>query len=157
MNLIQSVVYLKPYPPPRIKSKLWTGSSNGKQLDCVIKATDKNMGIVAIRGDIYNCLTRKWLQEPAFIQVIEFPHHDIVRRLCNIVLIHNSLKYIGDKWLKHADTHKEPSVFYSIPKIHKKKLGSRPITATHSYCLSHTSSAVAKCLQLEVNKCPCIA
>lgn len=115
------------------------------------------MGIIAIRGDIYNAMTRKWLKEPAFIQVRDFPHYDIIRRLINIVTTHNALKHIGDKWIRSASSMKEPNAFYSIPKIHKATLGSRPITTTHSYCLAETASAVATYLQLEVNKHPSIA
>lgn len=156
VNLIKSIIPLQSQPP-RIESKIRKGLQHIKQLNCVIKQSDKNMGIIAIRGDIYNGLTRKWLKEPAFVRVNHFPHHDIFRRLVNIVTTHNSTKHIGDKWIRHADSHKEPNLFYSIPKIHKSSLGSRPITATHSYCLAETSSAVAKYLQLEVDKYPSIA
>lgn len=102
-------------------------------------------------------MTRKWLKAPSFLPVRDFPHYDITRRLINIVTTHNSLKHIGDKWIRSASSMKEPNTFYSIPKIHKSTLGSRPITTTHSYCLAETASAVAKYLQLEVDKHPSIA
>jgi len=52
---------------------------------------------------------------------------------------------------------KDPNPFYILPKIHKKQLGTRPITASHSYALSSISSAVATYLQIHVNKQPTIA
>ena len=156
INNVKYLTQLK-YRPPLIERKIKYGINDLKNINCVIKQADKNMGITAIRGDIYNGHTRKWLQEPAFIKTVTFPHDDIVRRLGNIVSTHNNLKCIGEKWITHALQHTDPNPFYSIPKIHKQNFGTRPITATHSYCLSRPSMALADYLQLEVNKHDCIA
>lgn len=120
------------------------------------KKTDKNMGIIAIRDDIYNGLTRKWLKEPSSIHVNRFPHNYIFHRLVNIVITHNLLKHIGDKWISNSDAHKTPNIFNCIPKIHEKTLWSCPRAETHSYCLTKTLSAVAQYLPVNVNKYPSI-
>jgi Reverse transcriptase (RNA-dependent DNA polymerase) len=55
-------------------------------------------------------------------------------------------------WLKDAEIRRAPCPFYVIPKLHKAKLSSRPITAQHSYVLAPMSCALAKILQMEVDQ-----
>lgn len=47
---------------------------------------------------------------------------------------------------------KDPSTFYTIPKIHKPTLGDRPISATHSYMLVEPSSTLSSYLQMYVER-----
>lgn len=125
------------------------GLQDLKNMDIVLKAADKNLGIVAIRKDIYNHLLNKHLSPPCFKQVTTFPHQNIVTRLENI-LTHTTLipTWCKSKWLKEAQTAKEPCPFYIIPKIHKRTLGARPITAQHSYMLKSISKHLASILQI---------
>ena len=48
--------------------------------------------------------------------------------------------------MEHGKQAKEPAPFYCSPKIHKKKLGSRPISAHHSYILAPLSKKLADVL-----------
>ena len=97
------------------------------------------------------------LQPPNFQQVNEFPYNTIFQQLSNIINNYHFIKFEGQKWLRSAMRKREPNTFYISPKIHKKKIGTRPITASHSYMLSDISSAVANRLQYEVQKYPSIA
>ena len=139
---------------PRIEHSIRKGIRDLKDLDSVVKQADKNMGLVAIRGDIYNGHTKEWLKPPAFIEVKTFPVLDIIHRLNNICLFNESLRsnYLVHNAIGYANAHDEPNVFYTIPKIHKNIFGTRPITAAHSYCLSKIASLVAEFLQRRVNE-----
>lgn len=123
-----------------------------KDMDIVIKQADKNLGIVPIRGNIYRALRSKHLNSTAFKKVDTFPHRDIYQRLRNILKLGCEISNLtkGD-WLNHAIKAKEPCYFYVIPKLHKLKLSTRPITANHSYMLAPLSKQLAQVLQVKVN------
>lgn len=147
---------IKEEGPPHISAKIRKGIREMKGMNIVIKQADKNLGIVAIRKDIYNHMLNKHLHSSSFKKVNDFPHADILRRLENILgTIQENWKF--RKWIQHAKTTKEPCPFYIIPKLHKPTIGSRPITAQHSYMLSPLSIALADVLQNEVDKIPEIA
>jgi hypothetical protein len=56
---------------------------------------------------------------------------------CNIVKpAPRGLKPHATKWVTHAVQHQDPATFYVVPKLHKPKLGFRPIAAAHSYPLA---------------------
>lgn len=136
-----------PDPPSRVETDIRRGIQDIKELDVVTKQADKNLGMVLIRGDIYNATIREWLSEPAFIRVSQFPYDQIVKEVKSLVL-HSEVLSPQRKW-KICSTLKkckEPCSFYAIPKIHKEKFGSRPITAQHSYILSGTSAVLADSL-----------
>lgn len=144
------------YPP--IEKLLRKGISDLKKMEIIVKQADKNLGLVVMRGDIYNSFLRQQLQAPTFILVDSYPHHDIVRRLDNIIRSKRSIHdYVKEIWITHAAGAKEPNPFYIIPKIHKQALGVRPITAQHSYALAPVSKSLAKLLQPEVEKIDTIA
>lgn len=134
------------------------GMQDLKNMDIVIKHSDKNLGIVAIRKNIYNVLLMKHLNSDGFIKVNTFPHGMILRRLTNILSvaghIHSNQR---DEWIIQAGEAQEPCPFYIIPKLHKAKLGTRPITAQHSYMLAPLSKKLANVLQVEVDMIPEIA
>lgn len=127
-------------------------------MNTVLKAADKNMGVVAIRTDIYNYFLNKNLAPPCFMPVDNFPHQEIMNRL-RILLYGTKLfpNWCKDKWIKEAEKAEEPCPFYIIPKIHKSKLGARPITAQHSYMLKPISKELASALQREADAIPEIA
>lgn len=142
--------------PPRIAATIRKGIRELKGMNIVIKQADKNLGIVAIRKDIYNHMVKKHLHSSSFQRVNMFPRLDIIRRLKNILgTVPRNWKF--QKWIQHAKNTTEPCPFYIIPKLHKAQLGSRPITAQHSYMLSPLSTALAEVLQEEVDKIPEIA
>ena len=142
--------------PPRIAASIRKGIQELKEMNIVIKQADKNLGIVAIRKDIYNHMLNKHLQSTSFKKMNVFPRFDIIRRMENILgTVPENWRF--QKWIQHAKNSTEPCPFYIIPKLHKPQLGSRPITAQHSYMLSPLSTALAIVLQEEVNKIPEIA
>lgn len=145
-------------PPKPIEMRLRRGTIDLKNMDVILKQADKNMGLVPIRGDIYNAELRKWLAEPAFQRVPIFPHQQIMDKLRAIIapsrLISRQQK---NAWMSHASDNNEPCPFYAIPKIHKPKFGSRPITAQHSYMLAPVSKHLAQGLQRIVANIPTIA
>jgi hypothetical protein len=131
--------------------KLSAGIQYLKDLNVVIKHSDKNLGIVAMRGDIYRTGLEKALKH-SFRPVPAMPHADIVRRLANIIkLAPKSLYGKATTWLRSAEQHMQPSAFYVIPKIHKKQLGFRPIAAAHSYTLASLSIGLSHLLNAMVN------
>jgi len=142
---------------PEIERKLRSGIRYFKNSEIIIKQADKNMGLTAIRGDIYRAMVRKELGPGDFIEVTSFPHTEIFNRLANIVNTHFPIKNIGQRWLDSALKATSPNPFYIIPKIHKPKVSTRPITATHSYMLAEVSKALALHFQQKVNEFPNIA
>ena len=117
-------------------------------MDVILKQTDKNLGIIPVRGDIYNAMVREWLSEPAFTRVQAFPYEELFNQLKELVLPSRSLSpKFKAIMLQKARKNKDPAPFYLSPKIHKSKLGSRPITAQHSYILSGVSKSIADILQ----------
>lgn len=148
-------------PEPRethLDRTIYRGITDLKKMDVVIKQADKNLGMVAIRTDIYHHLLMKHLNSDTFEKVPHFPHFSIALRLRNILKLQGEAD--NDKkqdWLDHANDAREPCPFYIIPKLHKPRLGSRPITAQHSYMLAPLSNALSKVLQVEVDKHPEIA
>lgn len=114
----------------------------------MVKQADKNLGLVPIRGDFYAAMLRKWLVQPSFQQVTTFPHTDILRRIGNTIRYTQAISSEEkENWLNHARQANKPCPFYVIPKIHKnEKLGSRPISAQHSYMLAALSKALTNVL-----------
>lgn len=144
--------------PSRLIMKISKGIHDIKNMDVVIKQADKNLGIVPIKGSIYRSLRDKHLKLPSFQRVSVFPHQDICRRLSNILKIENDTPgVLRLEWIQHARKATEPNNFYVIPKLHKPTLGTRPITAQHSYMLAPLSRRLAKVLQLKVDGIPEIA
>jgi hypothetical protein len=134
---------------PRIARRsmlLAKGMRDLRDLNLVVKLADKNLGITAMFGPTY----RKGLENAihqSYIAVEKMPYDDIVRRLCNIVkLAPRGLKPHAKAWVEHATQHKEPATFYVIPKLHKPKLGFRPIAAAHSYPLAALSGTLSDIL-----------
>jgi len=142
----------EPRPTPLVR-KIRKGIKDIKAMEVVIKPADKNLGIVPIRGDYYNNLLVTHLNSPGFRKVNNFPHAEILRRMMNILKNPWAVEtWKKTKWLTHAQNATEPSPFYIIPKLHKKTLGTRPITAQHSYMLAPLSKALASILQQEVEQ-----
>lgn len=147
VRMIKDIVKIPEAPRP-IENTIRRGMKHLKTMNLVVKQADKNLGLVPIRGDFYAAMLRKWLTEPSFLLVQTFPHQDIVRRIENTIrstwAISNDEK---EKWIQHARMATNPCPFYAIPKIHKKSpLGSRPISAQHSYILAPMSKTLAEVL-----------
>lgn len=131
---------------------LLRGIKDLKQMDVVVKQADKNLGIVPISGRIYRRLRSNHLESPSFKKVSCFPHADIYKRLSNILKLECEVHPLTKgEWLGHALKENSPCLFYVIPKLHKPKLGTRPITANHSYMLAPLSKALARVLQVTVD------
>lgn len=116
-------------------------------MDVITKQADKNLGLVLTRGDIYNSWIRKWLQEPSFVKVTAVPHARIIKEVTDLVKDSESISP-QQKWkiFSKLKANKDPCPFYATPKIHKKTVGSRPITAQHSYLLAGVSTVLADTL-----------
>lgn len=141
---------------PRIARTIRKGLQDLKAMDIVLKAADKNLGVVAIRRDIYNHLLRKNLE--GFTEVPEFPHKLVQARLRRIIYHSKAIPpWQKNRWYKTAEDADLPCPFYVGPKIHKRTLGGRPITAQHSYMLAPVSIELADRLQKEVDRIPEIA
>lgn len=136
--------------PDRIELRLNKGIRDLKNLNVVIKQADKNLGLVPIRGDIYNAMVRGWLEPPSFQLVTTFPHRQLLYQLKDLLFQKDMHRYQRKLWIQHAENSIMPSPFYASPKIHKKKLGSRPINAQHSYMLAPISRYLAGMLQFSV-------
>ena len=147
--MLKDVEAIKPEGPPRLSARLRKGVKDLKELNLVLKHADKNLGLVAIRGDIYNHMVREHLDSDSFQKVPVFPQGVIIKRLENIVKIKTPEIALSVKngWIAKAMEAKEPCPFYIIPKIHKPRISSRPITAQHSYMLSTVSKALTQVLQ----------
>lgn len=119
-----------------------------KEMNIIIKQSDTNLGLVAIRGDYYRAMLQKWLSPPSFKKEFIFPHKDILRRIKNTIRYSMEVSDTQkDFFISHATKATEPCPFYAIPKIHKKGfLASRPITAQHSYMLAPLSQALSDVL-----------
>lgn len=134
---------------PRISRRsllLAKGMRDLRDLNLVVKLADKNLGMAAMFGPTY----RKGLESAihqSYIAVEAMPYDDILRRLCNIVkLAPRGFKPHVKAWVAHAAQHQDPATFYVIPKLHKPKLGFRPIAAAHSYPLAAVSSTLSDVL-----------
>lgn len=139
--------------PPRISTLIRKGIKDLREMDIVLKQADKNLGIVAIRRDIYNHMLNTHLNSKSFTEVPYFPHEQIIHRMQNILKLRKeNWKFEG--WIKYAQDSQDPCPFYIVPKLHKQTIGSRPITAQHSYLLAPLSQELAKVLQQEVDKIP---
>jgi hypothetical protein len=138
--------------PIWLEGNIRKGITELKQMPIVTKLADKNLGMVPIRGELYNRLLHAHLTSDTYTQVHRFPLDEIVRRLKNIVNTSKRPQWQKEMWLKDADSQSEPCPFYVIPKLHKIRLSSRPITAQHSYVLAPMSIALAKVLQIEVDQ-----
>lgn len=143
----------------RLDNKIKKGIQDLKDLDVVIKQADKNLGLVPIRGDIYNAMLRKHLEPPTFRPVTMFPHKQILRKLYEIIKAPYTISPdLKNEWLNHANASNNPCPFYVTPKLHKKgKLASRPISAQHSYLLAPVSCFISKILQPAVDEISSIA
>lgn len=141
--MIREIVKVKRHAKP-IEIKIRNGIKDLRNMPVVTKQADKNLGLVPIRGDIYAAMERKWLVPPSFTEVQEFPHADIVRRIENTIRSTWAITYEAKQiWIMHARQAKDPCPFYVIPKIHKHNpLGSRPISAQHSYIMAPLSKAL---------------
>ena len=153
LRVITDLAHLK-QPPLRIESMIRNGIRDLKAMEIVIKQADKNLGLVPIRGDIYAAMIRKWLAAPSFARVDTFPHVDILRRIENTIRYTRAISAEEkEQWLEQATLATEACPFYVTPKIHKKQaLGSRPISATHSYMLAPLSKALTAVLLREQAK-----
>lgn len=139
LSVVTQIAQTQDYSDP-LEFKLTKGIRDLRGMDVIIKQSDKNLGLVPVRGDIYNAMLRKWLAPPSFKMVAEFPHDKILRRLMQTILPSQGISpRQKGQMLDHARTFTEPCPFYLIPKIHKKTVGSRPITAQHSYMLAQVS------------------
>lgn len=128
------------------------GIQDLKSMDVVIKQADKNLGIVPIACQVYRWLRSKHLESSSFKKVSEFPHGQVYMRLRNILKLQCEVPSLTKgSWLDHALKAKDPCHFYVIPKLHKPKLSTRPITANHSYMLAPLSKKLAEVLQIKVN------
>ena len=147
LAVIKDISTLK-QTPKAVERSIKKGITDLRSMEVVTKQADKNLGLVPIRGDYYSAMLRKWLTAPSFQIVPSFPVRDIVRRIENTIrythTISNDEKY---NWSTHARQAIEPCPFYAIPKIHKAdKLGSRPISAQHSYIMAPLSKALTNVL-----------
>ena len=149
LNMLKDIKTISMKGPPRLSARLRKGTRDLKELNVVLKQADKNLGMVPIRGDIYNAMVRDHLESSTYRRVGQFPHQAVCKRLENIIKLRTSSIPLERKkdWVAQAQQSKEPCPFYAIPKIHKPTLSSRPITAQHSYMLAPLSQALAKVLQ----------
>lgn len=147
LHMIREIAQIKRTPQP-IERTLRKGMNDLKKMEAVTKQADKNLGLVPIRGDIYAAMLRKWLRYPDFQKVSYFPHYDIYRRIRNTIsYTHAITRDDQAEWLDYARSANQPCPFYAIPKIHKNDpLGSRPISAQHSYMLAPLSKSLARVL-----------
>ena len=142
----------------RLERIVHKGIQDLEKMDIIVKQADKNLGMVAMRKCVYHALLMKQLNPSTFQKVTTFPHFGVMLRLQNILKIKGEVEEkTKEKWMDHANDAREPCPFYIIPKLHKPRLGSRPITAQHSYMLAPLSNALARVLQIEVNRHPDIA
>jgi hypothetical protein len=108
--------------------------------------------MIPIQGDICDNLLRDHILSDTYIQVNRFPWDDITRSMFYIFHSASSTpQWMQESLLKDIENRREPCPFYVIPKVHKARLSSRPITAQHSCVLAPMSIAIAKVLQFEVD------
>lgn len=139
--------------PTSLIRKVKKGIKDLKGMNIIAKQSDKNLGLVAIERSLYQRLRDKELAPPSFQHVHAFPHAAIIRRMRNIFKIDEPLiNNQKEEMIEFAKQAEEPNNFYIVPKIHKVTLGTRPITAQHSYLLAPLSKALARVLQLQVDK-----
>lgn len=152
METIRDITDIKDTVDP-VERRIHKGIKDLKSMDVILKQADKNLGLVPIRGDIYNAMVRNWLCEPSFTQVESIPYdkilHDIKQAFRRSERVSAEHKYVI---LQAAEANGDPAPFYAIPKIHKKTLGSRPITAQHSYMPSGMSKVLAEILNKYVQR-----
>ena len=147
-------------PEPKIHPlsfKLAKGMRHLRDLNVVPKMADKNLGLTVMYGPVYRRGLEDALKQ-GFVNVHDFPVADIRRRLRNICYIAPKVyKRKADEWIEWAGKNDSPALFYVIPKLHKAKLGFRPIAATHSYPLAKLSSFMSDLLNRYVSEIPGIA
>lgn len=138
----------KKHKPKPIESMLQKGITDLKNMEIVVKQADKNLGLVPIRGDYYAAMLRSWLIRPSFERVQEFPHENILQRIKNTIKSTWAISIDEkERWINHAKNATHPCPFYAIPKIHKADpLGSRPISAQHSYMMAPLSKTLTTVL-----------
>ena len=135
-------------PASRLDRIVARGIKDLKNMNIILKQSDKNMGIVAMHTHIYHRMVLDHLQDRhTYSKVNRFPFQDIIRRMRNVVHLSRASQRQRADWLSLAKSDAEPAHFYIMPKLHKKKLyTSRPIAAQHSYILTPLSKSLAKVL-----------
>lgn len=151
VNVLKHIVKIQDKPTP-LELTASKGIRDLKNMNVIVKQADKNLGLVPIRGDIYAAMVRENLRPPAFEKVGHFPHEELCTRLFNTIRYSKDIgPHLKSKWIKHAKESKDPCPFYVMPKIHKEKLGTRPVTAQHSYMLAPVSKELARVLQIPID------
>jgi hypothetical protein len=144
--------------PSFLSSQIYRGVKDFKAMPVILKLADKNLGLVAMSENVYTELLSSHLQSDTYQQVQSFPHTVLCHQ---IRLLLQPARHLDPgqrtRMMQFADRQDKPSPFYIIPKLHKAKLGSRPITAQHSYMFAPLSKALARILQTESAKFPAIA
>lgn len=130
-----------------------------RNMDIVLKLSDKNLGIVPIEKTLYLKMARAHIDDiSTYGKVPYFPRTIITNRIRTIVSTAPRYEKNLQAWLKFARPDIGPAPFYILPKLHKKKKNtSRPVTVQHSYILSPLSQALAEVLQEVVETLPTIA
>lgn len=106
--------------------------------------------------EYYQQLLNSQLNPAEFDERQRFPHDDILGKLGKILERTSFPPRMKRIIYQKAVEKKDASPFYILPKIHKPTIKARPITAQHSYCLSHLSGELSKLLNKEVAKIPAI-
>ena len=151
-SLVKEAQGVEERKPPYLHFLLRKGMDALQEMNLVLKLADKNMGLTAMYGPVYRRGLEAALNK-CFVRAHEFPHSDILRRLKNIAkLAPPGRRNMARSWIEYAEEHTEPALFYVIPKLHKPKLGFRPIAAAHSYPLAKLSMDISDLLNARVRK-----
>lgn len=122
----------------------------------IVKEADKNLGLVLMSPSVYQDLLASQVSEGVFAKVTGFPHGAVLSNLTQILNFCSIPKREGLGIYESACSHTKPAPFYVLPKIHKPTLKARPITAQHSYMLSHLSKKLTNVLNEVVIRLPAI-
>lgn len=145
--------------PSRRERLISKGIRDLKDSGCILKLSDKNLGIVPIEKSLYLTMARMHIMDKAtYGPVPSFPVEDIRRRMRTIINSTPAHSANLRPWMSKAYGNPTAAPFYVIPKLHKKKqFTSRPVTVSHSYILAPLSKALAEVLQAHVEHLDVIA
>lgn len=123
--------------------------------DIVIKPIDKNLGTAVINTNLYIEEVKKLLNNPtSYKKLKENPIQATIKRLNSLIENLHKEKKLNKKIAKKIKPNKEatPGRFYALPKIHKPKLGWRPIVANNLHPTENLSKWINTVLKPTAEK-----
>ena len=126
-----------------------------KTKSLTIKPIDKNLGVAVIDTQVYIKEIEKQLENPNnYKKLNSNPTLATIKKIKSLILNLNKEKKLNKKLVKRLQPSKEAKAgrFYGLPKIHKPKLGWRPIVSNNEHPTENLSKWIHSVLEPTARK-----